>query len=417
MSDFAATNAERTQKITELIKKSELSLKKQFARLEDIALFNQEKVLNAFWQNKIALRHFYGSSGYGIGDDGRDALCSVFATAFGAEKAIVSPAICSGTQAITVGLFGILRPGDLMLSVTGDPYDTLRDTVSGVGIGSLADFNVKYDKIPLKNGKIDVKRVTSYIKKHSVKMLYVQRSRGYEWREALSVDHIGEAVSAFRAAGFTGCVFVDNCYGEFVEKLEPTNVGADVCCGSLIKNAGGGIAPTGGYIVGKKQYIELIEGRLTSPSIGAEEGSYAAGYQYFYQGLFLAPHVVSQALKGSMLIGKAMATLGYKTLPAAGKPPFDITRSIVFGDKQKLIGFIQSVQEASPVDSFAAVCPSEMPGYNDEVIMAAGCFVQGASIELSADAPVRPPYIAYIQGGLTYEHQKIALAKMLSRLI
>ncbi len=408
---------EKKERVNGVIKKCENALKKQFARLEDIALYNQEKVLKAFWQNKIALRHFYGSSGYGIGDDGRDALGSTFASAFGAEAAIVSPAICSGTQAITVGLFGVLRPGDLMLSITGDPYDTLRDTVSGSGIGSLADFGVKYDKIPLKNGKIDLKKVLAYLSKNKVKMLYIQRSRGYEWREALSVSHIGEIISAVREAGFSGCVFVDNCYGEFVEKQEPTEVGADICCGSLIKNAGGGIAPTGGYVVGKKEYIDLVAGRLTAPSIGGEEGSYAFGYQYFYQGLFLAPHTVLQALKGSMLIGKAMADLGYKTLPTAGKAPYDVTRSIVFGDKQKLIDFIQSVQAVSPIDSFVTVCPSEMPGYNDEVIMAAGCFVQGSSIELSADAPVRAPYIAYIQGGLTYEHQKIALSKMLEKLI
>lgn len=408
---------EKQQKINEIIKKSEAGLKKQFALLDEISLFNQEKVLKAFWQNKIALRHFYGSTGYGIGDEGRDALCATFASAFGAEKAIVSPSVCSGTQAITVGLFGVLRPNDLMFSVTGDPYDTLRDTVSGNGIGSLKDFNVSYDKIPLKNGKIDIKKMICYLKKYKVKMIYIQRSRGYEWREALSVSHIGEAIKAAREAGFSGCVFVDNCYGEFVEKLEPTEVGADICCGSLIKNAGGGIAPTGGYIAGKKEYIDLVEGRLTSPSIGGEEGSYAFGYQYFYQGLFLAPHTVVQALKGSLLIGKAMAGLGYKTLPAAGKMPYDITRSIIFGDKQKLINFINSVQQVSPVDSFVTVCPSEMPGYADEVIMAAGCFVQGASIELSADAPLREPYIAYVQGGLTYEHAKIALKRMLEKLV
>ena len=401
----------------ELIKQSEKSLKKQFEYLDAVALHNQEKVLKAFWKNKVALRHFCGSSGYGIGDESRDNLCRVFASAFGAEKAIVSPAISSGTQTIATGLFGILRPGDLMFSVTGLPYDTLRDVVGGEGIGSLADFRVKFESIPLKSGKIDIKRAVKILKKRNVKMVYIQRSRGYEWREALSVMHIGEAIKAFREAGFDGCIFVDNCYGEFVETQEPTEVGADVCCGSLIKNAGGGIAPTGGYIAGKAKYIELIEGRLTAPSIGGEEGSYAFGYQYFYEGLFLAPHVVKEALKGSLLIGKAMSELGYVTLPAAGKLPYDITRSVVLGDAKKLVDFIQSVQEASPVDGFVTVCPSEMPGYADEVVMAAGCFVQGASIELSADAPLREPYIAYIQGGLTYEHCKIALTKMLEKLM
>lgn len=401
----------------ELIALAEKKCKAQFAVADDIALYNQEKVLKAFQTNKIALRHFGQSSGYGYGDEGRDTLNKVFAEVFGAERALVSPNMLSGTHTLTVGLFGVLRPGDEMLAVTGEPYDTLRDVIGKRGCGSLADFGVKYNFIPMKKGNIDVKKVLKAISERDIKMLFIQRSRGYEWREALSVAKIGEFIAAVREAGYNGCIFVDNCYGEFVEKAEPTDVGADVTCGSLIKNPGGGIAPTGGYIVGKSEYIEQIEGRLTSPSIGAEVGSYAFGYQYFYQGLFLAPHVVKESVKGSLLIGRAMSELGYQTLPAAGKAPYDITRSVVLGDREKLISFIQSVQEVSPVDSFVTVLPWAMPGYNDEVIMAAGCFVQGASIELSADAPVKPPYIAYIQGGLTYEHCKIALKRILDKLL
>lgn len=401
----------------ELIALAEKKCKAQFAVADDIALYNQEKVLKAFQTNKIALRHFGQSSGYGYGDEGRDTLNKVFAEVFGAERALVSPNMLSGTHTLTVGLFGVLRPGDEMLAVTGEPYDTLRDVIGKRGCGSLADFGVKYNFIPMKKGNIDVKKVLKAISERDIKMLFIQRSRGYEWREALSVAKVGEFIAAVREAGYNGCIFVDNCYGEFVEKAEPTDVGADVACGSLIKNPGGGIAPTGGYIVGKSEYIEQIEGRLTSPSIGAEVGSYAFGYQYFYQGLFLAPHVVKESVKGSLLIGRAMSELGYQTLPVAGKAPYDITRSVVLGDREKLISFIQSVQEVSPVDSFVTVLPWAMPGYNDEVIMAAGCFVQGASIELSADAPVKPPYIAYIQGGLTYEHCKIALKRILDKLL
>ena len=403
--------------VEKLILQAEKKCAKSFKRAEDIALYNQEKVLKAFWDNKIALRHFSGTSGYGYGDDGRDTLNKVYSQAFGAQKAVVSPNIVSGTHALTLGLFGVLRPGDIMLSVTGEPYDTLHDVICGEGIGSLKDFGVTYKSLPLKNGKIDIQKVLKIIKESAVAMLYIQRSRGYEWRDSLNVQTIGEFISAVRSAGYEGCVFVDNCYGEFVEEKEPTDVGADVICGSLIKNPGGGLAPTGGYIAGTEKYITQIEGRLTAPSIGGEVGSYAYGYQYFYQGLFLAPHTVKECIKGSLLIGMAMTLLGYQTLPKMGKTPCDITRSVIFNDEKKLIDFIQSVQEVSPIDSFVTLMPWDMPGYEDAVIMAAGCFVQGSSIELSADAPVKPPYVAYVQGGLTYEHCKIALKQMLKKLI
>ncbi|MBQ7407990.1 MAG: methionine gamma-lyase family protein [Clostridia bacterium] len=404
--------------VEQLIQTSENKCKGCFKIADEIALYNQEKVLKAFWDNKVALRHFAQTSGYGYGDEGRDTLNAIYAQVFGAQRAIVSPSIASGTHALSLGLFGVLRPGDTMLSVTGEPYDTLKDVISGKNIGSLSDFGVNYQSIPLlKNGNINLKRVLKVISENKIAMLYIQRSRGYAWRNSLSVDKIGQFVEAVRSAEYEGCIFVDNCYGEFVEKKEPTEVGADVACGSLIKNPGGGLAPTGGYIVGSEKYISQIEGRVTAPSIGCEVGSYAFGYQYFYQGLFLAPHTVNQAVKGSLLIGMAMSILGYQTLPKMGVTPCDITRSIIFNDEKRLIDFIQSVQEVSPVDSYVSPIPWDMPGYEDAVIMAAGCFVAGSSIELSADAPVKPPYVAYLQGGLTYEHCKIALKQMLKKLI
>lgn len=402
--------------IKQLILDSENKLTEVFRGIDEIALWNQKKVLDAFAKNRIALRHFYPSTGYGYGDDSRDTLNLLFKDVFGAEKAVVSPNILSGTHALTVGLFGILRPGDTMLAITGNPYDTLSDVISGEGNGSLKDFGVKFQSIPLKNNKVDFDAVRQAIAVEKPKMVFMQRSRGYEWREAISVDEIGKTCDFLRSIGFDGCIFVDNCYGEFVDVKEPTEVGADVVAGSLIKNPGGGIAPTGGYLAGKEKYITLIENRLTAPSIGGEVGSYAFTYQYFYQGLFLAPHVVAQAVKGAWLIGVALSSLGYETSPCLGERAGDIIRAVKFGNAEDLISFIQSVQKVSPIDSFVSVLPWDMPGYDSPVIMAAGCFVQGASIELSADAPVKPPYVAYLQGGLTYEHCKIALEEILKNL-
>jgi len=396
-----------------LIESCENDLQESFKRLEEIALFNQEKVLNAFKKNRIALRHFVGTSGYGYDDEGRDTLNTLFADVFGAESAICSPTIASGTHALTLCLFGVLRPNDRVLSVTGKPYDTLSDVINGEGIGSLKDFGVKFDAIPLKNADIDKVAIKEFLSTHNdVKMIYLQRSRGYEWRDALSVEKIERAVNFVKSCGFNGCIMLDNCYGEFVEKLEPTEVGVSLMAGSMIKNPGGGIAPTGGYIAGEKKYVDLVLGRLTTPSTPGEVGSYIGGYTLFYQGLFLAPHTVLQALKGSLLIGAVMQKLGYETSPSLSEAPCDVIRAVKFNDKEKLISFIQGVQYSSPVDSHVLAMPWAMPGYNDEVIMAAGCFVQGSSIELSADAPIKPPYIGYLQGGITYEHVKIALKNM-----
>lgn len=404
----------------ELIYQSEQALKENFALADTISEYNQEKVLKAFSKNSIAIRHFNGSTGYGYGDEGRFVLGQVYADSFGAESGIVSPAILSGTHALAVALFGVLRTGDSVLCVSGLPYDTIRGVIYGEGNGSLKDYGISFDCTDLtEDGKFDKAQIQADMEKigNSLKMIYIQRSRGYELRDAFTVAEIGEICDFVRGLGFEGCIFVDNCYGEFVEKLEPCDVGADVAVGSLIKNPGGGLAPTGGYIVGKEHYIDLIGRRLTAPSIGNEVGSYAYGYRLFYQGLFMAPHTVNQAIKGSLVIGKCMEMLGYENFPKLDKTPADITRAIRFDTAKQLCDFIQSVQEASPVDSFVTLEPWDMPGYDSKVIMAAGCFVEGASIELSADAPVKEPYTAYFQGGLTYEHCKYALKKILAKLI
>lgn len=404
--------------VDERIAAAENKLAPMFARIDEIALGNQEKVLSAFREERIALRHFVPTTGYGYGDEGRDALGRVYARAFGAERAVVSPALLSGTHALTVALFGVLRPGDRVLCISGVPYDTLRGVVWGEGNGSLADFGIGFDTVPLDGtGKVDFPAVRAKLGAGAYKMVYLQRSRGYELRDSFTIKEIGEACEFVRECGFSGCIFVDNCYGEFVEPQEPTQVGADLIVGSLIKNPGGGLAPTGGYIAGRACYVEQCENRLTAPSVGGEVGSYAYGYQLYYQGFFLAPHVVAQSLKGALLIGQCMAELGYENFPSLDRLPPDITRAVRFDTEKQLTDFIQSVQDVSPVDSFVTLEAWDMPGYDCKVIMAAGTFNSGASIELSADAPIREPYVAYFQGGLTYEHCKLAVREILKKLI
>ena len=398
------------------IENCEKKLEERFKLAEEISYFNQSKVLEAFKEYNVALRHFNGTTGYGYDDEGRDTLGKLYARAFGAEAGIASPHLLSGTHALTVALFGLLRPNDTLLCISGMPYDTIRGVIFGENNGSLKDFGVKFDYCELDaDGKFDKHAIKSKFN-GSVKVVYIQRSRGYELRDAFSCGEIGEICKFVRSLGFKGCIFVDNCYGEFVEKTEPTEVGADIIVGSLIKNAGGGLAPTGGYICGKQNYIDLIGKRLTAPSIGLEVGSYEGGYRYFYQGLYMAPHVVVQAVKTSLLIGQAMGELGYKNYPSLDKVPHDITRAIQFDSAEKMVNFIREVQYASPVDGYVTCEPWDMPGYDDKIIMAAGTFVSGASIELSADGPVKPPYIAYFQGGLTYEHGKYALDRILNKL-
>lgn len=405
----------------QLIKQCEIELKDQFSRLDDIALYNQEKVLDAYKNQSIQARHMFGTTGYGYDDIGRDTLCRLYADIFHAESAIVSPNIVSGTHALTLMLFGVLRPGDKLLAISGMPYDTLTDVILAENKGSLRDFGVKFDKIDLKTNpdltpEFDREAIKIALENEPIKAVFLARSRGYSLRQAISVEKVGEIIAFVKKISPKTLVLVDNCYGEFVEKIEPTDVGADLIAGSLIKNIGGGIAPTGGYVAGRADLVEQVSYRLTAPSIGMEEGSYVYGYLPYYQGLFLAPSSVKNALKGSLLFAKVYTKLGFETLPRADMQPYDIVTSIKLGSADKLIDFCGAIQEISPIDSNVKPMPWDMPGYQDQVIMAAGAFVQGSSIELSADSPIKEPYIVYVQGGLTYEHAYLAVLHTLETL-
>lgn len=389
-----------------LIQKAEEKLIKVFNEIDDIALHNQKKVLDAFKESRIALHHMSGSSGYGYDDTGKIKLNELFARIFHTESAICTPFLTCGTHALGSALFGVLRPGNSFLSITDDVYDSLQTTVRGDGVGSLKEFGVDYHYISLIDNDFDYNKIESELAK-GYNLVYIQRSAGYSNRDTLSIAKIENVIKKVRSIKPDIIIFVDNCYGTFSDKQEPTDVGADICVGSLIKNAGGGICPTGGYIVGKKEYIDKIEGRIFGVGLGAEVGSYAYGYQNYFEGVFIAPSVVKNAIKGSSLLGAVLSELGVQSTPVAYTKPNDLIRRIVFNDEQKMINFIKKVQECSPVDSFVVPYPSEMPGYEDPVIMAAGAFVQGASIEMSADGPVRPPYTVYFQGGITYEQVKL----------
>lgn len=405
----------------QLIKQCEIELKDQFSRLDDIALYNQEKVLDAYKNQSIQARHMFGTTGYGYDDIGRDTLCRLYADIFHAESAIVSPNIVSGTHALTLMLFGVLRPGDKLLAISGMPYDTLTDVILAENKGSLRDFGVKFDKIDLKTNpdltpEFDREAIKIALENEPIKAVFLARSRGYSLHQAISVEKVGEIIAFVKKISPKTLVLVDNCYGEFVEKIEPTDVGADLIAGSLIKNIGGGIAPTGGYVAGRADLVEQVSYRLTAPSLGMEEGSYVYGYLPYYQGLFLAPSAVKNALKGSLLFAKVYTKLGFETLPRADMQPYDIVTSIKLGSADKLIDFCGAIQEISPIDSNVKPMPWDMPGYQDQVIMAAGAFVQGSSIELSADSPIKEPYIVYVQGGLTYEHAYLAVLHTLETL-
>lgn len=402
--------------ISSFIKECENELITNFNEVDEISFANFKKVHNSFQNNRVALRHFTGTSGYGYDDLGRDTLCKIFAEIFECEKAIFSPNIVSGTHAISLCLLGVLRPNDTLLSISGKVYDTLQDVINGKNIGSLKDFNINYDEIDLINNDFDYTAIEYYLKSQFVKMVFLQRSRGYSDRLPLSIKQIENICKFIKKISPKTLIFVDNCYGEFVDIKEPVSVGADLMAGSMIKNPGGGLAPTGGYIAGKADCIDLVANRLTAPSIGAEVGSYLCGYQYFYQGLYQAPHTVAQAIKGGLLFSHALIKLGFETLPKSKEKYNDIICSIKFNNKEQLIKFCQTIQLASPIDSFVTPIPWDMPGYNEQVIMAAGCFVQGASIELSCDSPIKEPYIAYLQGGLCFEHAKLALEYCISKL-
>ncbi len=399
----------------------EKSLAVQFERLDKIALYNQKKVLDAFKNQSVQARHMCGTTGYGYDDIGRDTLCNLYANIFNAQGAIVSPSIVSGTHALTLMLFGVLRPNDKLLAVSGMPYDTLTDVILAENKGSLKDFGISFEHIELKTGNnqtslFDFEAIEKKLKAEKIKAIFAARSRGYSLRQAISVEQIAELITFVKRISPSTLVLIDNCYGEFVETIEPTDVGADLMAGSLIKNIGGGIAPTGGYVAGRKDLVEQVSYRLTAPSLGMEEGSYAYGYLPYYQGLFFAPSTVKNALKGSLLFAKAYTELGFDTLPKPDMYPYDIVTSIKLGSAEKLIDFCGAIQSISPIDSNVKPMPWDMPGYQEQVIMAAGTFVQGSSVELSADSPIKEPYIAYIQGGVTYEHAVLALEHTLEAL-
>lgn len=396
-------------------------VKEEFAYYDEIREFNQLKVLKALQAEKISESHFTNSSGYGYGDIGRDSLDKVYANIFNTESALVRPHFVNGTHAIGAALFGNLRTGDTLLSICGMPYDTLHDII-GIGeekrVGSLKEYGVKYKMIDLKEGKVDIDRVKAELKEDkSIKLVHIQRSTGYGWRKSLSVDEIGEIIKNIKSVKPEVLVFVDNCYGEFIDTKEPTDVGADIVAGSLIKNIGGGIAPTGGYIAGKAKCIEQASYRLTVPGIGGECGSTFGVMRQLYEGLFLAPHVAMEAVKGAVFCARIMELCGFEVLPKYNDKRSDIIQAIKFNDKNKLVNFIKGIQHGSPIDSFVECEPWDMPGYEDQVIMAAGAFIQGSSIELSADAPIREPYIGYLQGGLTFDHAKIGILIGLSKLL
>lgn len=397
-------------------------VKNEFNKYDEIREYNQAKVLKAFQKERISESHFTNSSGYAYGDIGRDSLDKVYARIFNCEAALVRPHFVNGTHAIGTALFGNLRPGDTLLFVCGTPYDTLLNIIGVNGdkkIGSLKEYGVKYKQIELlKDGTPDYNEIEHAIKNdNTIKMVHIQRSTGYGWRRALSINSIKKIVDLVKSVNKDIICFVDNCYGEFVDTVEPTDVGADLAAGSLIKNIGGGIAPCGGYIVGKEKYVEQASYRLTVPGIGGECGATLGAVRSMFEGLFLAPHITMEALKGAVLCSRVMELAGFDVLPKYNDYRSDIIQAVKFNDKDKLIRFIKGIQYGSPIDSFAECEPWDMPGYSDQVIMAAGAFVQGSSIELSADAPIREPFIGYIQGGLTFDHYKIGLLIALSNIL
>ncbi len=420
--EYLINNFNITENLFELSDIAMKDIKSEFEKLDDIREYNQLKVLNALQKERISDMHFTNSSGYGYGDVGRDSLDLVFARIFNTESALVRPHFVNGTHAIGAALLGNLRPGDTMVSVCGTPYDTLHSIIGISGeenIGSLREYGVKYKQIELTGeGKVNIKEVLEVLKNDStIKLVHIQRSTGYGWRKSLLVEEIELIISVVKDFNSEIICFVDNCYGEFIQTIEPTDVGADIVAGSLIKNIGGGIAPTGGYIAGKEKYVTQAAYRLTIPGIGGECGSTFGVMRSLYQGLFFAPHVAMEAVKTSIFCARVMELAGFEVLPKYNDKRSDIIQAVKFGDKEKVINFCKGIQAGSPIDSFVQCEPWDMPGYKDQVIMAAGAFVQGSSIELSADAPIREPYIAYLQGGLTFEHGKTGVLIALSKIM
>lgn len=401
----------------DILTKAEKVLEEKFKSIQEICFYNSQKVIKAFWKNHVTESHFNGTTGYGYGDIGRDTLEKVYADIFKTEDALVRNQFISGTHALSTAFFALLRPNDILLSITGKPYDTL-DSVIGFNNNqsSLKSFGIKYEQIDLKNNDFDYDKIKERIKKKDIKVIEIQRSIGYSTRESISISKLEKVIKEIKSIDKNIIVMIDNCYCEFVGKKEPTEVGADICVGSLIKNLGGGIASNGAYIVGKKELIHLCSERLNMAGEAKEVGPSLGANKMLYQGLYMAPSVVASALKTSILASYLLENLGYQVKPKWNEERNDLVLSIYFNDKDKLINFVKGIQKGSAIDSFVSPVPSDMPGYDDKIIMASGSFTQGSSIEISCDGPIRPPYIAYLQGSLTYEYGKIALLEALNML-
>ena len=407
-------------KVKEIITKAENELKEQFAIIDDICEYNSDKVLSAFQKHQVSEVHFNETTGYGYGDLGREVIEKIYADIFNTEDALVRGQFISASHALTVTLFGLLRPNDIMLSISGKPYDTL-DSVIGLteNNSSLKSFGIKYEQIDLIDNDFDYEKIQERLSntESKIKLVEIQRSRGYSLRESISLKKIEKVIKAIREIDSSVIIMIDNCYGELTNKIEPSDLGADILVGSLIKNLGGGIAPNGAYVVGKHDLIELVAERLTLPGEGREVGPSLGMNKKILQGLFMAPSVVSSSLKTAILTAKVMENLGYKVSPKSTDIRTDIVQTIEFGNAKDLINYVQGIQIGSPIDSSSLPVPDDMPGYDDQVIMAAGAFVQGSSIELSCDAPLREPYVAFQQGGLTYEYGKLGLMKAVERIL
>lgn len=405
----------------DIIKQAERDLREQFEKIDDIRDYNQEKVLNAFVENRVAPEHFYTVSGYGHDDLGREVLDNVFAQVFKAEKALVRIHFASGTHTLACALFGNLRHGDKLLSAVGTPYDTMQEVIGTMGDeetrrSSLIGNGVLYDEVPLINGMdVDFEKLEKMVDS-STTMVLIQRSKGYSTRKSLTIETIERICKIVKSKNPNCICFVDNCYGEFVDTKEPLEVGADLIGGSLIKNPGGGIVEAGGYIAGKELYVERAANRLTAPGIGSEGGAMFNQHRLIFQGLFMAPSVVSEAVKGAVLASKIFDEIGFDSSPKYNEKRTDIIQNITFGSPEPLEHFCRTIQSLSPVNGYVTPIPEYIPGYEDQVIMAGGTFVEGSTIELSADGPMREPYVAYMQGGLNYAHVKIALEKILDKV-
>ncbi len=407
-----------SKKLEKLSMICEEELQEIYKKVDEVCEFNSEKVLHAFWDNQISDNHFSSTSGYGYNDIGRDAIEKVFASIFKAESALVRSQMVSGSHALSTTFFALLRPKDILLSISGTPYDTLHEVI---GIkennSSLASFGIRYHQIDLINNDFDYEKIEEYLKNNKVKVVEIQRSKGYSTRKSLSIDKLEKVIQLIKKIDSEVIVMVDNCYCEFVTKKEPIEVGADIVVGSLIKNLGGGIAPNGAYIVGRKDLIELCGERLTLPGEGSEVGPTLGINKSLLQGIFFAPSVVASSLKTAIFTSLIMEKLGYIVEPRYNEERVDIVENIYFNNREDLISYCQGIQAGSPVDSAFAPIPSDMPGYEDQIIMASGSFTQGSSIELSCDGPLREPFIAYQQGGLTYEYGKIGVMKAIENLL